>query len=136
MYHLSAVGFHHLEYGFPSTHSTNSTSIALYIHTLIYRSYLSGTISSTTLYLFQAMIAWYTFSIVFGRLYCGMHSFSDCTVGVALGATIWALYWATEDIIENWIATSGWPGKLFMHVSNLKLLTFSLAPVTLIFLGD
>jgi dihydrosphingosine 1-phosphate phosphatase len=109
------MGNHHLEYGFPSTHSTNSTSIALYIHTLIYRLYLSDNISSRTLYLLQAAIAWYTFSIVFGRLYCGMHSFTDCGVGIALGAAVSAAYWVMEEAIERWICTPGWTGKSVIY---------------------
>ena len=43
------------------------------------------------------MLVIYTFSIVFGRLYTAMHSFTDCAVGVAMGAAIW------------WGQTS-WPG--------------------------
>ena len=105
-----AISTHHLEYGFPSTHSTNSTSIALYIHALIYRMYISETISSTTLYVWQAAIAWYTFSVVYGRLYCAMHSFTDCVVGASIGAAVWAAHWACEDYIENWLSTSGWSG--------------------------
>src|SRR5580693_4524932 len=31
------MGTHHLEYGFPSTHSTNSISMALYLYTLLLR---------------------------------------------------------------------------------------------------
>ena len=31
----------------------------------------------------------YTFSIVFGRLYTAMHSFTDCTMGIVLGTLIW-----------------------------------------------
>ncbi|KAF8580179.1 hypothetical protein K439DRAFT_1357631 [Ramaria rubella] len=102
------MGNHHLEYGFPSTHSTNCTSIALYIHTIIYRMYLSGTISSTTLYFLQAAFAWYFFSIVYGRLYCGMHSIRDCVAGVSIGAALWAPYWVLEDAIEDWLSAAGW----------------------------
>lgn len=131
------IGNHHLEYGFPSTHSTNSTSIALYIHTLIYRLYLSETISANTLYLLQAAIAVYTFSIVFGRLYCGMHSFTDCGVGVAVGAAVSVAYWVMEETIEQWISTPGWSGKSDMGDTLNKLLTynFHLVPLTLIPLG-
>lgn len=35
------------------------------------------------------MLSWYTFSIVFGRLYTAMHSFTDCVMGVAMGTGIW-----------------------------------------------
>ena len=46
----------------------------------------------------------YTFSIVFGRLYTAMHSFTDCTMGIVLGTLIW------------WVQTS-WEGFpiLFGH---------------------
>jgi len=108
------MGNHHLEYGFPSTHSTNSASIALYIHALIYRLYVSGSISSTSLFLLQAGIAWYTFSIVYGRLYCAMHSFTDCAVGVGLGATVWAAHWVSQDYVDNWLSTSGWSVPLIL----------------------
>ncbi|KAF8509064.1 hypothetical protein BU17DRAFT_56370 [Hysterangium stoloniferum] len=102
------ISNHHLEYGFPSTHSTNSISIILYIHTLIYRFYLTGGITSTALYTVQIMLAWYVFSIIYGRLYCGMHSFTDCTVGMIVGAAAWAAYWVMEDWLEEWIANTGW----------------------------
>jgi len=43
-----------------------------------------------------AALAWYVFSIVFGRLYTAMHSFTDCMMGVLMGAGIWWVhdgYW-------------------------------------------
>jgi hypothetical protein len=48
------------------------------------------------------------FSIVFGRLYTAMHSFTDCATGVVMGAGIWWVhdgYWGlgagalVEDIV-------------------------------------
>ncbi|THH08409.1 hypothetical protein EW145_g2722 [Phellinidium pouzarii] len=103
------IGSHHLEYGFPSTHSTNSVSIALYIYSLIHVQYFSvAAISTMTYSLLCVLISVYIFSIVFGRLYTGMHSLTDCAVGVALGTAIWgahALWWSP---IEAWIVgTSG-----------------------------
>ncbi|KAG9020885.1 hypothetical protein FS837_007782, partial [Tulasnella sp. UAMH 9824] len=35
------IGSHHLEYGFPSTHSTNSISIALHFHSIFYSLFKS-----------------------------------------------------------------------------------------------
>ncbi|KAF8869396.1 PAP2 superfamily-domain-containing protein [Infundibulicybe gibba] len=94
------MGSHHLEYGFPSTHSTNSVSIALllfsYVHSLATTpSTVSDSspgdpiISPMTFTILSSILAWYTFSIVFGRLYTAMHSFTDCVMGVAMGAGIW-----------------------------------------------
>ncbi len=38
---------------------------------------------------FNSVLIIYTFSIVFGRLYTAMHSFTDCLMGVLLGTVIW-----------------------------------------------
>lgn len=98
-----ALGNHHLEYGFPSTHSTNSVSIALFFWGYLHASSLSPFsssasdensspfgISPTITYIFFCfLLLLYTISIVFGRIYTAMHSFTDCLVGVVLGAIIW-----------------------------------------------
>ncbi|KAF5369021.1 hypothetical protein D9758_002980 [Tetrapyrgos nigripes] len=92
------IGTHHLEYGFPSTHSTNSVSIALllfgHVHLLAFPLNSEAVISVQTYVLLCALLLWYTFSIVFGRLYTAMHSFVDCAMGVTLGAVLW---WALTD---------------------------------------
>ncbi|KAJ6599982.1 sphingosine-1-phosphate phosphatase [Mycena vulgaris] len=88
------IGTHHLEYGMPSTHSANSVSLALfffaYIHELAFP--VAPTPASLSLPAYAALtagLAIYATSIVFGRLYTAMHSFSDCAVGVFLGALVW-----------------------------------------------
>ncbi|KAK0189160.1 sphingosine-1-phosphate phosphatase [Armillaria mellea] len=87
------IGTHHLEYGFPSTHSTNSVSIALFLFGHVYLlasgSELPPVISPFTYTVLVVLLVFYTFSIVFGRLYTAMHSFTDCAVGVILGAGLW-----------------------------------------------
>lgn len=89
------MGSHHLEYGFPSTHSTNSVSIALFLFSHVYElAYPSSpnipaTISPNLSTFLSILLSIYAFSIVFGRLYTAMHSFTDCAVGVFLGTMIW-----------------------------------------------
>ncbi|EGN92487.1 hypothetical protein SERLA73DRAFT_190962 [Serpula lacrymans var. lacrymans S7.3] len=102
------IGTHHLEYGFPSTHSTNSVSIALFIFSHIYHYYVSSSMSSITFYTSCALLFVYTFSIVFGRLYTAMHSFTDCAVGVLLGIFIWTVHWAAGEWMERWLKEGGW----------------------------
>lgn len=119
-----AIGTHHLEYGFPSTHSTNSVSIALFMFTHLYRLASQSTttlttlsasgdwsISPTTFWLCNLGLLVYIFSIVFGRLYTAMHSFSDCVMGVILGVIVWAFYYFVEDWTEAWLIHAGWSGK-------------------------
>ena len=65
------------------------------------------------------MLTLYAISIVFGRIYTGMHSFTDCGVGVALGAAIWAAYMTTSDTIERWLESESWIGKA--HCSRIVL---------------
>jgi membrane-associated phospholipid phosphatase len=62
-----------LEYGFPSTHSTNAVSVALYCLTLIETS--GHDLSQVKKLLLQAAAYVYTLSVVLGRIYCGMHGF-------------------------------------------------------------
>jgi len=109
--HLLAIGQHHLEYGFPSTHTTNCISIVLYLHTLLLRV---EDISPVVLHVAQAFLVIYAITIVYGRLYCGMHSLTDCIVGTAVGAAVWGTYWAIEDVVELWVVNSGWYGKCFI----------------------
>lgn len=75
-----------LEYGFPSTHSTNAVSIAVY-SILLLRNADHSLTAQTSSYL-QALACFYAFSIVLGRLYCGMHGFFDIFWGSILGAAI------------------------------------------------
>lgn len=98
------MGSHHLEYGFPSTHSTNSVSIALFLFALIYdlsypsTSSIAPSISPVTFAFLTALLGIYTLSIVFGRLYTAMHSFTDCASGVFLGTVIWWAYSSWDGI--------------------------------------
>src|SRR5206468_3920104 len=61
-----------LEYGFPSTHSANSVSIALFILTHLLTMDHNMTLWMKYLYLMG--LFFYCASIVCGRIYCGMHS--------------------------------------------------------------
>jgi hypothetical protein len=75
-----------LEYGWPSTHTTNAVSVTLYaIHLLNDENSsmspnlkLACTIAS---YLYASTIA-------LGRIYCGMHGFTDVVSGAVLGAIL------------------------------------------------
>ena len=71
-------------------------------------------ISTTTYVVSVILLSVYTFSIVFGRLYTGMHSFTDCAFGVFLGAAIWAVYAVWGDMMNAWLRTPGWTGKHYL----------------------
>ncbi|KAF5380023.1 hypothetical protein D9615_006192 [Tricholomella constricta] len=133
------IGSHHLEYGFPSTHSTNCVSIALFFFGHVHRlastpasnnnsaspleagaSLAEPVISAQIYTIITTILSIYTFSIVFGRIYTAMHSFTDCAVGVALGAGIWwgQSSWSGIPIVLTssnplyWLYSLLWPTTL------------------------
>lgn len=98
---ISMSGSAALEYGFPSSHSANAVSVAFYaIYTIrqspeAYHPYVGIGL--------QALFYFYAISIIFGRLYCGMHGFLDVIVGSALGAMITGFYLIYVDWIDSWV---------------------------------
>lgn len=99
-----------LEYGFPSSHSTNAISIVIY---WLYLLRGGDSPSTTSNLVVQGLVYCYAFSIVFGRLYCGMHGFFDVVLGCGLG---WLIGWAQceyGDVFDQWILTTD-PKRLIM----------------------
>ncbi|CAE6523518.1 unnamed protein product [Rhizoctonia solani] len=123
------VGSHHLEYGFPSTHSTNSVSIALYFHTLARNGLANQVISPFVYHIIQVLLVIYAFSIVFGRLYCAMHSFTDCAAGIAVGTAIWAAQLQWGSAFDLWISSNGWSVPVIILVTGLFLVHRHAEPV-------
>src|SRR5262249_5199941 len=75
-----------LEYGFPSTHSANAVSVAVYV-VLLLRSLPPP---REGLLLVEFLVCLNAASVALGRLYCGMHGFLDVAVGSLVGAGLGA----------------------------------------------
>ncbi|KAJ4332823.1 Long-chain base-1-phosphate phosphatase [Didymella glomerata] len=97
---ISMSGSAALEYGFPSSHSTNAVSVTFYA---IYMLRQSDEYSPTVNIGLQALFYLYAVSIIVGRLYCGMHGFLDVLVGSTLGALITVFQLVFSDWIDSWI---------------------------------
>lgn len=67
-----AIGSHHLEYGFPSSHSTNAVSMALFFLGHAYELLREDMIAQQTFGVCIALAIFYILSIVGGRLYTGV----------------------------------------------------------------
>lgn len=90
-----------LEYGWPSTHSTNAVSVAVYAIHCLQNTENPG---DPTLHLaIRAFLYWYAVSIVIGRLYCGMHGFFDVVIGSWLGASLSVVQLAYGEAFDYWI---------------------------------
>ena len=92
-----------LEYGFPSTHSTNAVSVAVYA---LFTLHSPGSTTSPTLKMALEILSYcYATSIIIGRLYCGMHGFFDVVIGSVLGALLSMIECLYGDVFDNYIYT-------------------------------
>lgn len=109
-----------MEYGFPSSHSTNAVSVALYA---IYMLQGAREDHHPTAFLaLQGLFYFYTVSIVFGRLYCGMHGFLDVIIGSALGAVIGVVQLMYGEDLDNYLFGGGYTSPLVVTLVILALI--------------
>ncbi|KAI1813022.1 PAP2-domain-containing protein [Poronia punctata] len=105
LHRITMSGSAALEYGFPSTHSANAVSVAVYA-ILCLRSpdnpFQPGT--KATL---EALSWFYAISIIVGRLYCGMHGFVDVVIGSILGAAITLVEYYYGPPLEQFLQSGG-----------------------------
>jgi dihydrosphingosine 1-phosphate phosphatase len=92
-----------LEYGFPSTHSTNAVSVAVYA---LYLLNTTSSLSPKANILLQVISYFYAFSIVLGRLYCGMHGIFDVVIGSMLGAAISFVQCTCGETLDDYLHTA------------------------------
>ncbi|RAH44973.1 PAP2 domain protein [Aspergillus brunneoviolaceus CBS 621.78] len=108
-----------LEYGFPSTHSTNAVSVAVYVLSLLNSP--DCTLSSSMNLALQALTYVYVSSIVLGRLYCGMHGFCDVVTGCLLGGFLAYLQYTYGPIIDEYILAATGKGVTVVILLILAL---------------
>ena len=103
-----------LEYGFPSTHSANAVSVAVY-GLLLLRS-PENTLPPTTKLGLEILAYFYAVSIVFGRLYCGMHGFLDIVIGSILGTAISLLEFHYGPPLDEYMHSCSWVAPLMAGI--------------------
>lgn len=91
-----------LEYGFPSTHSTNAVSVAVYTVLLL----RSDDDPQTKVSVIIELISYaYATSIIIGRLYCGMHGFFDVVIGGVLGTILSVIQHVHGQALDDFLYT-------------------------------
>ncbi|POS87483.1 hypothetical protein EPUL_002346 [Erysiphe pulchra] len=95
-----------LEYGFPSTHSANAASVAVYVLIKLYS--LECQLEESKKMLIEGLAYLYVLTIIIGRWYCGMHGFIDVSVGGAIGIIISIFECAYGKEIDKFIFQSSW----------------------------
>ncbi|KAI8330478.1 PAP2 superfamily-domain-containing protein [Chlamydoabsidia padenii] len=94
-----------LEYGFPSTHSTNSISVALYLIAVTCDSLPP---ESPTRMVCILCALFYAVSVVFGRIYCGMHTITDVVGGTILAVLLYWAQWASRDVLDGFVTSDSY----------------------------
>ena len=116
-----------LEYGFPSTHATNTVSVAVYIlHNI---RFLDTPLSFKSQLFVEVCTALYVLSIVIGRLYCGMHGYLDVLAGGILGALLGVSQCFFEKTFDSWISNSTMLYPLSVAVATLLFIRLHPEPV-------
>ncbi|KAK3172382.1 hypothetical protein OEA41_005703 [Lepraria neglecta] len=92
-----------LEYGFPSTHSTNAVSVAVYALFMLHSP--DSSVHPTLKLILEVVSCCYATSIILGRIYCGMHGFFDVLVGSVLGALLSIIQCLYGDNFDHFIHT-------------------------------
>ncbi|KJK82244.1 hypothetical protein H634G_02438 [Metarhizium anisopliae BRIP 53293] len=108
-----------LEYGFPSTHSANALSVAVY--GLLSLHSPDNALPPTAKIILECLSYFYAASIVFGRLYCGMHGFLDVLVGSTIGAGIGLVEFYHGPSFDAFMHSSSWIAPV---VAGLVIIIF------------
>ncbi|KIN01283.1 hypothetical protein OIDMADRAFT_54416 [Oidiodendron maius Zn] len=103
-----------LEYGFPSTHSANAVSVAVYTLFAIHSP--DCEMHDTTKLILEVVSYFYAFSIILGRLYCGMHGFLDVIIGSIIGAIISAVEYMYAPGMDRFLHNSSWVGPAIIAI--------------------
>jgi dihydrosphingosine 1-phosphate phosphatase len=106
LHRITMSGSAALEYGFPSTHSANAVSVAVYA--LFSLNSPDSTIQPTTKLILEILTYGYACSITLGRLYCGMHGFVDVVIGSILGALLSVIECVYGPAMDNYLYSSTW----------------------------
>ncbi|WVQ75462.1 hypothetical protein IAR50_005087 [Cryptococcus sp. DSM 104548] len=101
-----SMSTHHHEYGFPSSHSTNSTSIALFFGQWLFN--LRHEVGLAQMLLGWTLLAVYAGSVIGGRVYTGMHSTADIIGGSVMGVVCWLFWIIVREPFDRWMATGSW----------------------------
>lgn len=122
------------EYGFPSSHSANATAVTLILLWKVIQ--FRENFTSITLVATIVSLLTYYISLIFGRLYCGMHGFIDIMMGSLIGIVCFSFRFFLGEAWDNWLLKShndSFEGLIFTPVfiicSYLLMIHFHSAPV-------
>lgn len=123
LHRITMLSYTAQEYGWPSSHSANATSVALVLLSRLMG--LKDSLSAVSYYALALLLALYYFSLIVGRLYCGMHGFVDVLTGFAIGVTLFLVRYSIGETYDRWL--------LFSESRNASWLGMALTVAFLVF---
>ncbi|CAG8569109.1 6245_t:CDS:2 [Paraglomus occultum] len=147
---LTMSNSHQFEYGFPSTHSVNAVSVTVYFLAFILPL---ADMEYETKILWVAALSIYCLSVVIGRVYCGMHSFTgrfigkrkwgkteewkesagcnmrDIIGGVAMGVTLSWIQWVWQQDLDDFVLDGSWMAPMITSSVILFLIYIFPEPI-------
>lgn len=119
LHRITMSGSAALEYGFPSTHSANAVSVTVYSILVLHSD--KNTYSPSTTFALELLAYFYAFSIVFGRLYCGMHGFLDVIIGSLMGSAISYIEFYYGPSFQIWLYASDYLAPILFTLAIIIL---------------
>lgn len=130
LHRLTMSGSAALEYGFPSTHTTNAVSASLiwFSFMLTHKDWFFTNNHSIMYYFLHSMNAVYISSMIFGRIYCGMHGFLDIIGGSIIGVALWVVRHVYGPIMDYYLLESPHAGRWVAGLIIVTLLLIRVHP--------
>lgn len=119
LHRISMSGSAALEYGFPSTHSANAVSVAVYAIFLLRSD--TNPLPEQTKFALECLAYFYAASIIFGRLYCGMHGFLDVIFGSLIGISLGVIEFFYGPGFDGYLTASTWTVPLVLCLAIILL---------------
>lgn len=127
LHRITLSGYTAKEYGFPSSHSANATAVSILLLFKILDNL--NYFSTTSLIAALSFLFLYYVSLIIGRLYCGMHGFSDILVGSVIGALCYLIRIKSKSFWDDLIIYSNLKGPIISIIFNYSLIYFHVSPV-------
>lgn len=101
LHRITMLSYTTQEYGWPSSHSANATAVTLLLLARVVENAPNWPFWQLLLALVFLFVYWG--SLIFGRLYCGMHGFFDVLAGSLIGVLVFLFRHVYGAVFDAWL---------------------------------
>lgn len=120
LHRITLLAYTAEEYGWPSSHSANATAVSL---VLLFQMFKMRTSMSTLQFfgMLSLSLLYYS-SLIFGRLYCGMHGFLDVVTGSLIGLLMFYFRYYYGEMFDTWLLQSTTRNSSYLGIASTVLM--------------